>query len=588
MTSNLNRPYVLLDDQKTGVTRFFRDPIRIISADHPDDLDAAFESIEAAQNAGQYIAGFLSYELGYLLEPSLRPLWQKTETPLLNLGVFESGPEPAPGDCLYTADIPDLKLTPSWTFEVYKDRFRKIQRYLKAGDVYQINLTFPMTGQTEALAHQIYAAFRRTQLGRYGGVVSLGGTDIISFSPELFFEKKDMSLRMRPMKGTRPRLADPLSDQALLKQMRDEPKSQAENLMIVDLLRNDLSRLCEAGSVTVPELFALETYPTLHQMTSQVEGRLTENKNWQEIFTGLFPCGSVTGAPKIRAMEIIKELESRPRGAYCGSVGYIAPNGDACFNVAIRTVQKTGQNIRYDVGSGIVLDSEPEDEYRECLLKARILTAPRKGFFETFRWERETGYQRLEAHKKRFLKASEAFNIHIHPDEIDRVLNAQTFEFGDVPYRVRLSYDFLSGLSLEATPLKDIAVPLKVAVSQYRLTQARQTTAHKVESRNFYDGERTRLKSLLDLDIDEVLFLNEEDSLSEGSFTSLFIEENGKLVTPHLKNILPGVFRAELIKQEKAIEDIISLSRLREAKNVYVGNSLRGLMKVELIDFQLH
>lgn len=579
-------PYVLLDDQQTGITRFFSDPIKIIQVHHPDELDSAFEEINLAQKSGHYLAGFLSYELGYLLEPSLRDLWQDCKAPLLKLGVFDTAPERAPGACLYIAETPNIALTSSWSLEDYKARFRKIQDYLQAGDVYQINLTFPMTSKTDAKAHQLYAAFRRTQPGRYGGIVNLGETEIVSFSPELFFEKTDRMMRMRPMKGTRPRLADAISDQALLEQMRGEPKSQAENLMIVDLLRNDLSRLCEAGSVTVPELFALETYPTLHQMTSQVEGRLRQNKSWQEIFTGLFPCGSVTGAPKIRAMEIIEELEDRPRGAYCGSVGYIMPSGEACFNVAIRTLQKTGPDIRYDVGSGIVLDSEAEDEYRECLLKARILTAPKAGFFETFRWDIKNGYQRLAAHKARFLKAAQAFQVNILSQDIDRLLNDATFENENMPYRVRLSYDFLSGLSLETTLLVDLALPLKIALSDYRLLFRQQTTAHKVEARNFYDGERARLKSLLG--IDEVIFLNKEDQLCEGSFTSLFIKENDKLITPPLGGILPGVFRAEMISQGRAVEESVTLKRFKAAQQIYVGNSLRGLMQAELIDHQLH
>jgi len=255
-------------------------------------------------------------------------------------------------------DIPELIFKPIWTEADYLSRFQRVQDYLRAGDCYQVNLTFPMSAESDVCATQLYAAFRRRQPGRYGAVVSLGETEIISFSPELFFERKGQNMRMRPMKGTRPRANDPVIDRALLVEMKAEPKSQAENLMIVDLLRNDLSRLCMPGSVKVPELFALETYPTLHQMTSQVTGTLKDDVNWEQILRSLFPCGSVTGAPKIRAMEIIEELEAGPRGAYCGSVGYIAPSGDASFSVAIRTIQKKNGRLRYDVGSGVVLDSD--------------------------------------------------------------------------------------------------------------------------------------------------------------------------------------------------------------------------------------
>jgi len=282
-------------------------------------------------------------------------------------------------------NIPELIFKPIWTEADYLSRFQRVQDYLRAGDCYQVNLTFPMSAESDVCATQLYAAFRRRQPGRYGAVVSLGETEIISFSPELFFERKGQNMRMRPMKGTRPRANDPVIDRALLVEMKAEPKSQAENLMIVDLLRNDLSRLCMPGSVKVPELFALETYPTLHQMTSQVTGTLKDDVNWEQILRSLFPCGSVTGAPKIRAMEIIEELEAGPRGAYCGSVGYIAPSGDASFSVAIRTIQKKNGRLRYDVGSGVVLDSDGLDEYRECLLKAHIFNRPKSGVIETFR-----------------------------------------------------------------------------------------------------------------------------------------------------------------------------------------------------------
>jgi len=331
----------------------FRAPSAIITADRREDLPHVFAQIKAAQKAGKWLAGWLSYDLGHALEPRFAAVEQN-----------------APW--LYTRDVPQLEFQPSWTEADYLKRFDAVQAYLRSGDCYQVNLTFPMTAKSEATPSQIYAAFRRRQPGRYGAVVSLGGSDIISFSPELFFERKGASLRMRPMKGTRPRAHNAKRDAALLAEMQAEPKSRAENLMIVDLLRNDLSRLCEAGSVDVPELFTLETYPTLHQMTSQVTGTLKADMEWEDIFKSLFPCGSVTGAPKIRAMEIIRELESFPRGAYCGSIGYIAPSGDASFSVAIRTVQMQDGELRYDVGSGVVLDSDGPDEYRECLLKSHI------------------------------------------------------------------------------------------------------------------------------------------------------------------------------------------------------------------------
>ena len=374
--------FVLLDDQGTGKQLVFREPNAVITADSRDDLPQAFAQIEAAQKSGKWLAGWMSYDLGRALETYFAA--PVSNSPLMRLGVFDTPSGHSPADWLYTRDIPQLDFTPSWTQAEYLNRFDAVQKYLRAGDCYQINLTFPMTAKSGASPRQIYAAFRRRQPGRYGAVVSLGGPDIVSFSPELFFERKGQHMRMRPMKGTRPRSTDAKLDAEILAEMQAEPKSRAENLMIVDLLRNDLSRLCEPGSVEVPELFTLETYPTLHQMTSQVTGTLEDDIGWDTIFRSLFPCGSVTGAPKIRAMEIIEDLESSARGAYCGSVGYIAPNGDASFSVAIRTVQMQEGELRYDVGSGVVLDSDGPDEYRECLLKSHIFTPATDGVIETF------------------------------------------------------------------------------------------------------------------------------------------------------------------------------------------------------------
>ncbi len=574
-------PYVLFDDQKTGLTRYFSMPEKIITAKTLDELDDAFEAIEACQKSGKYLAGYLAYELGFALEPALNHFLKDFDSPLLELGVFSSPPNHAPAEMLYSADQPSLDLHPTWTEEEYLSRFETVQDYLKAGDVYQINLTFPLTAKTDWPTHKLYAAFRRAQPGRYGGIINLSDDAIISFSPELFFEKSGQDIRMRPMKGTRPRLLDKTSDTALMEELREEPKSQAENLMIVDLLRNDLSRLCEAGSVNVPELFTLETYPTLHQMTSQVEGRLKNDLSWREVFTGLFPCGSITGAPKIRAMEIIHELEGQHRGTYCGAMGYIEPNGNACFNVAIRTIQLSDGELRYDVGSGVVLDSDDADEYRECLLKADILKPSKTGLFETMRWEADTGFIRYEEHCARLLASAKRQVIDLTSSDLTSFLKTKSRSFPKTPLRVRLSLNLNGELDLIWKEFENTDSVFKLALSRYPLKSDYQFTEQKVEARNFYDGERARLKTLHD--IDEVLFLDEEGYLCEGSFTSLFIKEGDTLYTPALPGLLPGVLRASLIASGEVLESHISLSRLLAADEIFVGNSLRGLMPCKLI-----
>ena len=565
---------VLLDDQATGRQFFFRNPEHIITAHNRDELPRAFAQIEAAQASGKWLAGHLSYELGHALETRFDP----PNTPLIRLGVFDKPSSHPPASWLYTRDIPELEFEPHWLESDYLERFEAVQTYLRAGDCYQVNLTFPMWAESQATPQQIYAGFRRRQPGRYGSLVSLGGPDIISFSPELFFERKGLQIRMRPMKGTRPRAGNPEADAALLAEMQAEPKSRAENLMIVDLLRNDLSRLCEPGSVKVPELFTLETYPTLHQMTSQVTGTLKQNLGWAEIMKSLFPCGSVTGAPKIRAMEIIHELESGPRGAYCGSVGYIAPNGDASFSVAIRTVQMEAGKLRYDVGSGVVLDSDGPDEYRECLLKSQIFKPRPEGVIETFRLSSDGKIPRVNLHQARFAKmvgkttARDVFTS-IKPDTRE-------------DHRIRLLAS-AGRVSSEVTRFKPVETPLHLSLSRYPLTRQMQETRFKTSARDFYDGELARISALTQAD--EVIFVNDKQELCEGSFTSLFVKKNGQLLTPDLFcGLLPGVLRQDLIQTKKAKEAKLTLCDIQTAEAIFVGNSLRGLMPAKFIDFLPH
>lgn len=566
--------FVLLDDQGSGKQFCFRNPERVITADCRADLARVFSEIDTAHSEGKWLAGWMSYELGHGLETR----FEASNAPLIQLGVFDAPSDTPPADWLYTRDIPQLAFEPIWTEDDYLSRFQRVQDYLRAGDCYQVNLTFPMFANSGACATHLYAAFRRRQPGRYGAVVNLGETEIVSFSPELFFERKGRHMRMRPMKGTRPRATDPIADEALLAQMKAEPKSQAENLMIVDLLRNDLSRLCVPGSVKVPELFALETYPTLHQMTSQVTGTLKEDVSWELILRSLFPCGSVTGAPKIRAMEIIEELEDGPRGAYCGSVGYIAPSGNASFSVAIRTIQKQEGRLRYDVGSGVVLDSDGPDEYRECLLKAQIFNRPKAGVIETFRRKANGDIPRAELHQNRFNSAIGKRLASSLFDDLDKL------EGQDARVRVVAQ---VNQLTTAMMPFVELQTPLSLALSRYPLTQDVQDTTRKTTSRDFYDGERHRIKAITQAD--EVIFQNLDGQICEGSFTSIFIEKDGQILTPKLScGLLAGILRQELINSGQASETVLEIEDLKSADVIFVGNSLRGLMPAIFIDYLLH
>ncbi len=371
-------PHVLFRDDSDDITTVFAAPSRVITARTKAEFWPGLAEMEAAHAAGKWLAGFMSYEAGYLFEDKLSPLAEDNRrTPLMSFGVFDG---PADGHALVEpqrrteneAFITEPHA--AWNFETYRERFDRLHNHLRMGDCYQANLTMQITARWNGDPVAAFWSLIERQPVKYGALVSLDGPILLSRSPELFFRvDKDGWIETHPMKGTAPRGATPGEDAALIREMREDPKSQAENRMIVDLLRNDISRITQVGTLDVPRLFDIETYPTVHQMVSHVRAKLLPDIGISEIFAALFPCGSVTGAPKMRAMEILHDLEDGPRDAYCGAIGFIAPDGTMRFNVAIRTLSlfPDGEAI-FNVGGGIVFDSKAESEYEECLLKARF------------------------------------------------------------------------------------------------------------------------------------------------------------------------------------------------------------------------
>ena len=371
-------PFVLFRDDLTGRETLFEAPREIIIAESPAAYADALDAAEAARRSGRWLAGYFSYEAGYLLEPKLADrLPEGRRAPLLALGVFDG-----PSDRGHLARTPAATNGPlfdaqaTWSPAVYEERFRRLHRHIRQGDCYQANLTFPVRASWSGDPLAAFDALVAWQPVRYGALVGLGVPMVLSRSPELFFSVDSQRvIETHPMKGTAPRGETPEEDRRLRESLLRDGKNQAENRMIVDLLRNDISRICEVGSLEVPELFRIETYPTLHQMVSHVRARLRPDAGLADILAALFPCGSVTGAPKIRAMQILRELEGAPRDVSCGAIGWISPAGPMRFSVAIRTVSLfSGGEAVYNVGGGVVFDSTAEAEYEECLLKARFAT----------------------------------------------------------------------------------------------------------------------------------------------------------------------------------------------------------------------
>ncbi len=366
-------PLILVEAGPGGAPAAFAHPRRILRADTASEVPGALDAIDRARADGFWLAGMLSYELGYTLEPRLAPLLPANrDQPLIHLGAFDApqAPPPMPDDASRI-----FAVTPSWDADAYAPACARILNLIRAGDIYQANLTFPVHANWEGTPLGLHAALLRRQPVPHGAVVQLPDAPaVVSRSPELFFATDTAGrIETRPMKGTAPRDPDPVRDAALRDALGASAKDRAENLMIVDLLRNDISRVCRPGSVRVPDLYRVETYATVHQMVSRITGDLIPGTGFSDILRALFPCGSITGAPKIRAMQIIRELEPAPRGVYCGAVGWIAPDGTASFNVAIRTLTLFPDGrARFGVGGGIVHDSTPEGEYEEAQWKARF------------------------------------------------------------------------------------------------------------------------------------------------------------------------------------------------------------------------
>ena len=595
-------PFILLDDSLTGTapgaagrTLLFETPERVIAVYEPAEVEAGLDAVTEGLACGLHAVGFFAYELGYWLEPKLYTLLpQDRQQPLFWIGLFgeprrfndaETRAWLDVNGALERSTISDLQL--SWTRDQYTRAFGQVQDYIAAGDVYQINLTlkyrFAFPGDPVAL----YAALRRKQRVEYGAFIGASDFNVLSFSPELFFRREGKHVTSRPMKGTAPRGRTPREDARLKTWLTVDEKQRAENLMIVDLLRNDLGRIAKIGSVEVTDLFTVETYRTVHQMTSGITAELRVDMGLKDMLKALFPCGSVTGAPKVRAMEIIRELEALPRGVYTGAIGHIAPNGDAQFNVAIRTLFiDAGGAGEMGIGSGIVSDSKAVAEFEECLLKAQFLTKADAPFelIETIRWERGVGFHLLERHLARLQSSATHFG---YPFERGKVLDALSAEVenldGDV-HMVRLLLAEDGAVTVTSTkvelPSKDTV--WRFAISGSRIDEKDPLFFHKTTRRQFYDREMERQKALTGCD--EVVFLNKKGELTEGTRTNLFVELDGRLFTPALTcGLLPGTLREELIDLPRAAasEAILTLADLARADRIYLGNSVRGLIRAE-------
>ncbi|MEA3469635.1 MAG: aminodeoxychorismate synthase component I [Thermodesulfobacteriota bacterium] len=614
--------YVFLDtvrsDTENTKSFLFLQPEKRLDFLPGDDLAAFVASMEKALADGYYLAGWLSYEFGYLLEPriaALLPSLIQKKTPLASLGVFSKpltfDHETGDGSLPFgksAAELPGFSINNlrlSETKENYLDAVCRLREYIAAGDTYQVNYTLKLLFDFSGSPIAFYENLRRNQSVAYGAMIRLGGEHILSLSPELFFRVSPDSILVRPMKGTMGRGRYLEEDLGFCQILKKDIKNRSENVMIVDLLRNDLARLCHQfgdDKVVTTSLFDVERYESVLQMTSTIyaeTGKSVFSKTCLlDFFKALFPCGSVTGAPKIRTMEIIRELEQFPRGVYTGAIGYFTPSGTGTFNVPIRTVRLAGGKGEMGIGSGIVYDSDPEQEWEECLLKGHFLTQPIPEFslIETIFWEPGKGYWLLDEHLGRLEKSACYFCFSFEKKEVLAVLIQLQDCFGGQCSRVRLtlskdgcmettfqSCDAPIFRTLPKNPAGEHADLPGISLSESSVDSSSPWYFHKTTHRDLFQKEfaGAQQQGLFD-----ICFVNDRQELTEGCISNLILFIDGCFFTPPVASgLLGGTLRKKLLSEKSPLlsEKIMAREDLFKADALFCCNSVRGVVQVRII-----
>lgn len=596
---HFNEANTEVNSSSTGAMHF-TNPTEIAIAYTVDEVRGVLERVQQWTDAGSYAAGFVTYEASpafdeaYVVRSDELSLSNSQPLPLVWFGRFAG---PSSGDfesksemqvnesCRYTLQ--------DWKSEVdereYEQAITQIHAAIAGGETYQVNYTFRLSTMFSGDSYAYYKTLRAVQQGAYSAYLNINSHQILSLSPEMFFHREGRHLVTRPMKGTMPRGRHPQADNENRRILEQSAKDQAENVMIVDLLRNDMGRMAKTGSVHVDQLFAIETYPTVFQMTSTISAELEEDATLLEIFDALFPCGSITGAPKISTMRHIKTLESSPRGIYCGAIGFAAPNGRATFNVAIRTVtlDAVSGQASYGTGGGITWDSSARSEFHEALAKTAILHEQRDPFhlLETILWERGTGYL-LDLHINRLVASAQYFSI---PVTHDKILDAVQAYTGHLPLqgtlRLRLLVSDEAVVYIEhSTILNEIRSEnpkkMNVAIASSSISSQDVFLYHKTTNRAVYEQFLSEHPDVFD-----VLLWNERGELTEFTIGNLVIEQGETKWTPPISSgLLAGTFREHLLKEGTIQERVLTREDLAQAEHIWLINSVRQWVPVEFID----
>lgn len=571
----------LLKDGPGGPWLRFRRPCRLLVTHDLRQVPSLLEEAEAAAEEGLWAAGFVAYEAAPAFDPALatRP---PGPLPLLWLGLY-APPERVELEPSVAGGYELGPLVPSLPRSRFERAFREVREHIAAGDSYQVNLTFSLEGELRGDPWGLFVDLQHAQQAGYGAYLDTGRFAVAGASPELFFHRTGDRITACPMKGTAPRGADPHEDRRRARRLASSPKERAENVMVVDMIRNDLGRVARPGTVRADPLCRVERYPTVLQMTSTVTART--DATTAALFAALFPCASITGAPKVATTEIIARLEEGPRGLYTGAVGYLAPRRRSSWCVAIRTavIDREAGRVSYGVGSGVVWDSRATAEHRECLLKARILSDRAPGFrlLETFLWTPDEGYFLLAEHLERLAAAADRFGF-TTPERVEEQLGAFASSLAPRRSKVRLLVDREGGVELEAEelagPVPD--VPVRLGLAAEAVSSADPFLRFKTTWRRAYEKALASRPGC-----DDVLLWNERRELTESVWANVLLRLDGELVTPPVASgLLPGTFRRRLLAEGRVRERVVRLEELPRAREILLANSVRGLRRAVLVE----
>ncbi len=598
-------------DQSEFQSHVFCKPLSTIECNSLNDAEKSLQEVEYAVAQGLHAAGFMTYELGYAFEECFSGI-PTLSKPLMWFGLyeepwtynhrsksFESGEPDALeianrlGESCRVPTIHELEPSPTIREEEFRSALARIKQHIRDGSTYQVNFSFRMRFPWAHPAADLYCQLRGSQRVPYSAFLKLPDTYILSFSPELFFRMQGQEITFRPMKGTAPRGRVPEEDEHNRRALLDSAKDRAENVMIVDLLRNDIGRIAEVGTVSVPEYYAIEELETVYQATSVIEARMKPACPFSEVIQRVFPSGSVTGAPKIRTMQLIHELEKESRGVYTGCVGFFAPQRRAVFNVAIRTVvlDSRQHQAQMGVGSGVTYDSDIGAEYQECLDKARFLGGSLHGFelLETIKWEPFKGWFLLEQHLQRAGQSASYFGFSFDVESIRDSLRLQERELhaqseGRRAFRVRLVLNKGGAVRITQDEIEAAQDIERVAIAFERMDSRNRFLYHKTTNRQFYDRA---LRGAVEMGLFDLFFLNQRGEVTEGARSNVIIRKGKEHHTPPVGcGLLPGVFRQHLFDSRDfdLRETVLHPEDLAAADAVFLCNSVRGLQRVEIID----